>query len=65
MEEIIKTPKQVKRTEYNKKYYNKHKSRILTEANEKHICICGAQYTHHHKARHEKSQKHITFINAQ
>ena len=63
MEEIIKTPKQMKRTQYNKRYYEKNKARILTEANEKKTCVCGCQYTHYHKARHEKSQRHINFLN--
>jgi len=28
------------------------------------ICVCGSSYKKHHKARHEKSNKHINFINS-
>jgi len=33
-------------------------------ANEKHICICGCIYTHKHKTRHERSQRHIQGVKA-
>ena len=29
---------------------------------EKYTCQCGIQYTRQHKARHEKSQKHIKYL---
>jgi len=33
------------------------------ELKRKHNCFCGGKYTKTHKSRHEKSQKHQTFIN--
>ena len=36
---------------------NKHK------INEKCICECGLNYTYNHKARHERTKKHIDLIN--
>lgn len=41
-----------------KVYYetNKH---IITE---KHDCVCGSEYTTHHKARHLKTKRHLNYI---
>jgi len=36
---------------------NKHK------INEKRICECGLNYTYNHKARHERTKKHLDLIN--
>ena len=36
---------------------NKHKR------NEKRICECGMNYTYNHKARHERTKKHLDLIN--
>ena len=41
-------------------YRAKHKEQIQVKKSEKHVCsVCGVEYTAHHKARHERSQKHI------
>ena len=37
-------------------YNNQKKSKLKVC-----VCSCGSKYTHCHKARHEKTQKHITF----
>ena len=46
-----------------KQYYNDHKEQIKLKKNKKCTCVCGKIYTHSHKARHEKSNKHIKYIN--
>ena len=45
--------------EQQKEHYEKNK----VEINEKHTCNCGGKYTTIHKLRHEKTQKHLNFIN--
>ena len=45
-------------TEMSKKYREKNKAKIL----EKITCECGGKYTHNHKARHEKSAKHLSIL---
>jgi adenylate kinase family enzyme len=46
-----------------KKYREDNKEHINSYKNEKHVCsACGVQYTNRHKARHEKSQKHINAL---
>ena len=45
--------------EYNKKYYEKNKEKIR----EKFQCDCGGKYTKSHKADHERTNKHLAFIN--
>ena len=42
----------------NKEWYEKNKNRL----GEKHICSCGGKYTFSHKNRHEKSKKHIKWV---
>jgi len=44
--------------EYQNEYYGVNKEKLK----EKIICECGIEYTKHHKARHEKSQKHINYM---
>jgi len=44
-------------------YYEANKAEILRKQLVKHICECGKQYTQNHKKRHEKTKKHIDFIN--
>ena len=48
-----------------KEYYDKNKTEILRKQLVKNTCECGKQYTQNHKKRHEKSKKHIDFINSQ
>ena len=43
-----------------KQYYETNKEKL----NEKFDCDCGGKYTFQNKARHEKSQRHIDFLNA-
>ena len=31
----------------------------------KHTCACGGKYTHNHKAQHEKTQKHMKYLEEQ
>ncbi len=60
--------KQKKWKEENKEEI-KEKSKIYREKNkeknkEKYKCICGSEILKRHKNRHEKSKKHIKFINS-
>ncbi len=47
----------------NKKYYEKNKQKILEKQNAKYTCICGSILSKGNKAQHEKSNKHLTFLN--
>jgi len=49
--------------EQNKNYREKNRDKILEYNNEKFNCECGGKYTRCHKARHERSKKHINYIN--
>jgi hypothetical protein len=53
-------------TRNRKQHYEANKDKLLEYKNnrniEKHICICGSSYTLCHKSRHERTQKHINFI---
>ena len=44
--------------ELHSSYYIANKDKI----NESRVCECGKTYTHHHKARHERSSMHQKFI---
>jgi hypothetical protein len=46
-----------------KKYYSDNKDKIQAQRKEIWLCICGFTYTCHHKARHERTQRHTDFIN--
>ena len=46
-------------SEKSKEYYNN----IKEQKKESFNCICGSTYTSCHKSRHEKTKKHINFIN--
>jgi len=54
---------------HEKEYYIKNNEKIREGENERRrqeiptICVCGGSYKKHHKARHEKTEKHINFIN--
>ena len=52
----IKTLKEKWKANYNEK------KELL---NQKHNCSCGGVYTHQHKARHFKSNKHVNYLNNQ
>ncbi len=45
-----------------KKYYQDNKQIINIKRKEKHICECGGKYITANKASHNKSKKHLTFI---
>ena len=52
---------------YNKEYYQKNKDKIkeydAKRIHKKFICVCGSEIQERKKNRHEKSKKHINFIN--
>jgi hypothetical protein len=47
-----------------KDYYKANKKAILAKQSQKNTCICGGLYTHHHKERHMKTQKHQSYLNS-
>jgi hypothetical protein len=47
-----------KMKEYHKEWYEENKDKY----NNKYDCECGGKYTHIHKSRHLKSQKHTNYI---
>jgi hypothetical protein len=47
-----------------KDYYEQNKAVIAEQRKQKIICICGSETSLHHKARHERSKKHQSFIKA-
>ena len=51
-----------KKKEYQKQYRTDNKSRLNMYSNEKHNCVCGGKYTTTHLSRHNKTQKHQTYI---
>jgi hypothetical protein len=50
--------------ERQKDYYEKNKEKIIEKRKEKYTCECGSTLTTGHKVRHERSQKHIDYINS-
>ena len=46
-----------------KKYYEENKEKILEEKKKKYICLCGSETKISHKNRHEKTIKHLKYIN--
>ncbi len=42
-----------------------HKIQCKKRDNTKHTCECGKKYTHRNKTRHEKTQKHIKYLEEQ
>jgi len=48
----------------NKEYREAHKDEIRVKNKEKYTCECGSIIIINSKSRHEKSQKHINFINS-
>jgi hypothetical protein len=52
--------------EKNKKYREENKEKIQAHKSESHICtICGSSYTNCHKARHERTKKHLQALEQQ
>ena len=54
--------KELNEKEKERKITNREKNRDRDSKVE--TCICGANYTHSHKLRHERTKKHINFINS-
>ena len=48
-----------------KEYYEKNKDKITDKALEKFNCECGGTYTHCHKSQHNKTKKHLNFLESQ
>ena len=55
----------VKLAEYKKEYRSANKESIAEKMNEKFDCECGGKYTHKNKSNHNKSKKHLKFIESQ
>jgi hypothetical protein len=51
--------------EWAKQYYEKNKDAIAKRLNQKYTCECGGRYTHVHKARHFRTQKHQQYMATQ
>ena len=49
--------------EKDKQYYDKNKKKILENQKEKINCVCGSCFRKGNLSRHEKTKKHIEFIN--
>ena len=49
--------------ETKKEYYDKNKEKILETKKEKINCVCGSSFCKGKLSRHEKTMKHIKFIN--
>ena len=45
-----------------REYNEKNKEKIQEHKNKVCLCICGKEYTHSHKLRHERTQFHLNFI---
>ena len=43
-------------------YYKDNVERIKAERNQKNICPCGGRYTKRNRARHNKTKRHINYI---
>ena len=64
IEEKMKPYREVHKKEkaqYDKMYKEKNKEKIK-EKESIHNCECGGRYTYKHKARHDKTKKHLLFI---
>ena len=48
--------------EYKKEWYEANKDKIAKRTKKNYDCSCGGKYTHTHKSRHLKSQKHTNYI---
>ena len=45
-----------------KEYYLKNKDKISVKQKECVLCVCGCNYRKNHKARHQKSTKHLKLV---
>ena len=48
--------------EYRKNYYEKNKDKIQEQQKKEYICICGSVIHQIEKSRHEKSKKHLKYL---
>ena len=54
------------RKQYTKQYREGNKEKIQAHKSEAHLCtICGSTYTNCHKARHERTKKHLQALELQ
>jgi hypothetical protein len=54
------------RKQYTKQYRHQNKEKIQAHKSEAHLCtICGSTYTNCHKARHERTKKHLQALELQ
>ena len=65
---ILVNKRTVLRTKEEKKIQNlngqvKHKEKHPDYGKIKHDCVCGEKYTIYHKSRHEKTKKHLEYLN--
>lgn len=51
-------------TQYRKEYNNNHKDEIAIQKKEKFKCSCGGKYRRDGKSQHEKTKKHIAFMDS-
>jgi hypothetical protein len=49
--------------EYKKEYYKKNKEKNFEKIKEKFTCDCGGKYTRVNKSAHEKTKKHLIYVN--
>jgi len=47
--------------QYQSEYYQQNREMILQQCAQPYTCYCGTILTYNHKARHERSKKHIDF----
>ncbi|MBT6231085.1 MAG: hypothetical protein HOI47_30985, partial [Candidatus Scalindua sp.] len=50
--------------EYQKQYAMNNSERIKAHKSEVHLCDCGKNYTLGHKSRHERTKKHIAYVDS-
>jgi hypothetical protein len=48
--------------EYQKEYRQSNREKLIEKKKEKHTCECGGEYTHSHKSRHIKTNKHQSYL---
>ena len=52
--------KRLKKAENNRKYYDKHREKIIEHQKEKRLCtFCNQSYPLYHMSKHNKTIKHI------
>ena len=54
-----------KKQQYDNQYYQDNKERINERKNIKYTCSCGSCIRKGEKAKHEKTKKHIKFLESQ